>query len=457
MISSEGNKGVEANHRPGMEVCSNLMLPKNVLKTKKGRLLAFSLLYLSEGIPFGFSAIALATHLRMSGVGLTEIGLFTASLYAPWGMKWAWAPLVDLIEFKRFGSKRTWIAGAQAAMISTLGIVVFFDYSTNIQLLTTLIVIHNIFAATQDVAIDALAIKVLPEHERGLANGFMFGSSYLGQAIGGSGALLIAGKFGFAMSFPFVVFSLILILIFVTLRLQEPDGEIVASKPAGSNVIRDILVTLKQFFIELYEGFFKSGIGPIAGVVFSLLPFGALALGLVLGSALQVDLGMDENQIATLTMLGTITAATGCVLGGWIADRIGHRKALGFWYVLTTIPTFFLARQFIGAEGTAGVSITLFFYISVAYSFTSGLVQGTSTAVFMGLTSPAVAATQFTGYMALHNFVYSYSSLWQGRYADIHGYAKVLFMDGWIAFLPLVLLPFLKPRKPQNTEKSDPA
>ena len=423
------------------------MLPKNVLKTKRGRLLAFSLLYLSEGIPFGFSAIALATHLRMSGVGLTEIGLFTASLYAPWGLKWAWAPLVDLIEFKRFGAKRTWIAGAQAAMIGTLGIVVFFDYSTNIQLLTTLIVIHNIFAATQDVAIDALAIKVLPEHERGLANGFMFGSSYLGQAIGGSGALLIAGKFGFAFSFPFVLLMLILILFFVTLRIQEPASDVVAKAASDKRVLHEIIITLKQFFKELYQGFFKSGVGPIAGVIFSLLPFGALALGLVLGSALQVDLGMDENQIAKLTMLGTVFAATGCVLGGWISDRVGHRKALGTWYVLTTIPTFFLARQFTGIDGTAGVTIEMFVYVSIAYSFASGLMQGTSTAVFMGLTSPAVAATQFTGYMALHNFVYSYSSLWQGKYADLHGYAKVLFMDGWIAFVPLLLLPFLKPRK----------
>ena len=259
------------------------MLPKNVLKTKRGRLLAFSLLYLSEGIPFGFSAIALATHLRMSGVGLTEIGLFTASLYAPWGLKWAWAPLVDLIEFKRFGAKRTWIAGAQAAMIGTLGVVVFFDYSTNIQLLTTLIIIHNIFAATQDVAIDALAIKVLPENERGLANGFMFGSSYLGQAIGGSGALLIAGKFGFAFSFPFVLLMLILILFFVTLRIQEPASEVVEKATSDRSVLQEIVMTLKQFFKDLFQGFFKSGIGPAAGVIFSLLPFGALALGLVLG------------------------------------------------------------------------------------------------------------------------------------------------------------------------------
>jgi PAT family beta-lactamase induction signal transducer AmpG len=404
-------------------------------------------LYLSEWIPFGFSAIALATHLRMSGVGLTEIGAFTASLYAPWGLKWAWAPLVDLIKWKRFGPKRTWIASAQAMMIGTLGIVYFFDYSTNIQLLTTLIVIHNIFAATQDVAIDALAIKVLPENERGIANGFMFGSSYLGQAIGGSGALLIAGKFGFALSFPFVVLSLTLILVLVTLRLKEPQEPVTERLTAGASVAREILARLKQFFVELYQGFFRSGVGPMAGVVFSFLPFGALALGLVLGSTIQVDLGMDENQIAKLTMLGTIAAATGCVLGGWISDRIGHRKALGIWYVLTTIPTFFLARQFTGLEGTAGVTIAMYFYVSIAYSFTSGLVQGTSTAVFMGLTNPAVAATQFTGYMALHNFVYSYSSLWQGRYADAYGYAKVLFLDGWIAFVPLVLLPFLRPRK----------
>jgi len=423
------------------------MLPKNVLKTKRGRLLAFSLLYLSEGIPFGFSAIALATHLRMSGVGLTEIGLFTASLYAPWGMKWAWAPLVDLVKFKRFGAKRTWIAMAQSAMIGTLGIVVFFDYSTNIQLLTTLIIIHNIFAATQDIAIDALAIKVLPENERGIANGFMFGSSYLGQAIGGSGALLIAGKYGFALSFPFVLLSMTLILVFVTLRLQEPAEAYVENRNAHESVVRQIVLSLKQFFSELFQGFFKSGVGPIAGVIFSLFPFGALALGLVLGSTIQVDLGMDENQIAKLTMFGTVFAAGGCVLGGWVSDRVGHRKALGVWYVLTTIPTFFLARQFVGIEGTAGITIQMFFYVSIAYSFASGLVQGTSTAVFMGLTSPAVAATQFTGYMALHNFVYSYSSLWQGKYADLHGYAKVLFMDGWIAFIPLLLLPFLKPRK----------
>lgn len=178
------------------------MLPKNILETRRGRLTAFSLLYLSEGIPFGFTAVALVTYLRQHGVGLTEIGLFTASLYAPWGLKWAWAPLVDLVRPARFGPRRFWIVTAQTLMTLTLLLVVAIDPGSNLRLLTLLILVHNVFAAMQDIAIDALAVQVLPEHERGTANGFMFGSSYIGQAIGGSGAIFVAGRLGFRAAVP---------------------------------------------------------------------------------------------------------------------------------------------------------------------------------------------------------------------------------------------------------------
>ena len=49
----------------------------------------------------------------------------------------------------------------------------------------------------QDIRIDA-SPQVLPEHERGTANGFLFGV-VSGAAIGGSGAIFIAGKFGFGV------------------------------------------------------------------------------------------------------------------------------------------------------------------------------------------------------------------------------------------------------------------
>ena len=133
------------------------------------------------------------------------------------------------------------------------------------------------------------------------------------------------------------------------------------------------------------------------------------------------------------------------MIEGWQDDRIGHRKALGLWYILTMIPTFYLASQFFGINSMQGVTIREFTIAMFCYSLTAGLVIGTSTAVFMGLTNPMVAGTQFTGYMALCNLVYSYSNLWQGRFAEVYGYSKTLNLDGILAVIPLILIPFLKP------------
>ena len=436
------------------------MLPRDVLATKGGRLTAFSLLYLSEGIPFGFSAIAITAYLRQQGVGLTEIGVFTASLYAPWGFKWAWAPLVDLVRIQKWGHRRTWIVFAQCMMIATLGLIWFLDPGANLPFLTMLIAIHNVFAATQDIAIDALAVQVLPPKERGVANGFMFGASYLGQTIGGSGALWVAGAFGFQVSFPFILLMLALILGLVTLRLQEPVIEEAATKVGQGLkvVLTEAGHRLKVFFVDLYQGFFRSGRGPLIGVFFAAMPGGALALGLALGSTMQVDLGMDETQIANLNLWTTIVAALGCIVGGWVSDRIGHRKMLAVWYALTTLPTFYLSGQFTGAAGMDGVTIPEYYRIAIIYNFFSGLVQGTAIAVFMGLTSPLVAGTQFTGYMALKNIVYSYSSLWQGRMADAAGYAATIRLDAILGFTPILVLPFLIPstRGKKDVEEEEP-
>jgi MFS family permease len=420
----------------------------NLLGTRAGRLFTFSLLYLSEGIPFGFSAIALTVYLRQGGVGLAEIGAFTASLYAPWGFKWAWAPLVDLIRVQRFGHRRFWIMLAQTLMIITLGMIMFFDVSRNLPLLTLLIAIHNVFAATQDVAIDALAVEVLPEHERGMANGFMFGSSYLGQTIGGSAALFVAGRFGWPATFPFVCATLAAILAFVVFVLREPAkaaaAETVRAAEEAAGFFGKFFGRLAEFFRELFLGFFRSGPGPLVGVVLAILPVGAIALGLALGSTLQVDLGMTEGQIAKLTLWQTIAAALGCVAGGWVADKIGHRLSLAIWVAITTVPTFLLAREFTGA-GVEGVTLGEFWNLSIIYNFAAGLTNASSIAVYMGLTSPKVAGTQFTGYMALKNLVYTYTSAWQGSMAASRGYPLPLRLDCLIAFVPLILYPWLRP------------
>lgn len=433
----------------------------NLLDSRRGRLVVFSLLYLSEGIPFGFTSVALAALFRQQGMGLAQIGAFTAALYAPWAFKWAWAPLVDLIRPKRFGPSRTWIVLAQSMMILSLAAMLLFDLSTKVQILTLLAIVHNTFAATSDVAIDGLAVRVIPKDELGTANGFMFGSQYFGIALGGSGALGVAAFLGFPGAFAFCLVAMVLLLVFVSLPLREPaDAEdLTAAANAADPVFRRLSGILTSFLKEVYVGLFRSGRGPMVGVLFALLPMGAMALSLSTFTTMQVDLGMAEGRIAVLTFVANICAAVGSLLGGFLSDRWGHRRCLAVWYTLSAAPTLWLASRFTGL-GMEGITVGILTLAAVTYYFAFGLQYGTKNAIYMSLTNPKVAGTQFTAYMALNNLVYTYSSLWQNPLAAESGYGSMLNLDGMVAFLPLLLIPFLVPARrsepPSNRHSGPP-
>src|SRR5881398_2401478 len=126
----------------------------DLLASRRGRLAAFFLLYITEGIPLGFAAVAIATELRRRGVGPAEIGAFVGSFYLPWAFKWAAGPFVDVFRSKRFGHRRGWILFTQVMMIITLAVLVFVPVSgSTLWIFTAILLVHNSYGAVQDVAI----------------------------------------------------------------------------------------------------------------------------------------------------------------------------------------------------------------------------------------------------------------------------------------------------------------
>jgi len=420
---------------------------RNLLDSRPGRIASFGILYVSEGIPLGFAAVAIAAYMRRQGLDVAQVGAFVAAFYLPWAFKWAWAPLVDLVRLERFGGRKAWIALCQAVMILTLVVLSRIDFAAHFDLLIALVLVHNVFASTSDIAIDALAVGTLHADERGTANGFMFGGAYLGQALGGGGAMFVAGSYGFEAAVLYVGLALSAVLAFVLLFLRDPSLAGRAGPVAGEahRIWSALVGKVRNFGRELATGFFRSGPGPMVGVAFALLPMGAMALNAAVAQSMQVDLGMTDEQIARLNVYTTVLAATGCVIGGAVADRLGHRRMLGAWYLLTTLPTLYLAVSIAVADGLSGVSIAQYYAAAMSFSFCVGMHYGTGAALFMGLTNPLVAATQFTGYMALRNLVISYTNFWQGTLADAQGYAAVLFLDAGLVVAPLLLLPFVRP------------
>jgi hypothetical protein len=110
--------------------------------------------------------------MRRQGLGTEAIGVFIAALYLPWGFKWIVGPIVDTISSDRFGAARTWIVPRAAG---SRGVPAHRDPD---RLHCRNQAFHRAHVPGERVQRDAgrrdrraAAINVLPEHERGVANG----------------------------------------------------------------------------------------------------------------------------------------------------------------------------------------------------------------------------------------------------------------------------------------------
>ncbi len=427
----------------------------NLLATKNGRLTAFFLLYVTEGIPLGFAATAVATRLRRMDVGPAEIGAFVGSFYLPWAFKWAFGPLVDVFSSERFGRRRSWIIGTQVMMAVTLLSTVMLDLPQQLGLFTIILLVHNTFGAMQDVAIDALACSTLQDNERGVASGMMFAGAYMGMMVGGSGVLMLSTVTGFPSTFFFVAGCLLAVTALVVLPMKEAPGP-ARAVATGSRLARAGR-EMQTFAVDTFRSFLGSP-GAFGGLLFALLPAGAMSLSLALQSNLAVELGLDDDKVALLNFWTSIFSAGFCVLGGYLSDRLGRRRTLFVYLACMSLPVFYLMHALSQYGWVMPVSasdasrpavpaalITALWVATLLYAAFQGLMYGTRSAIMMDVTNPAVAATQFTAYMALMNLAISYSSMWQGIAIEVWGYPTTLLVDGVTGLLGLLVLPWLKP------------
>jgi len=193
-------------------------------------------------------------------------------------------------------------------------------------------------------------------------------------------------------------------------------------------------------------------------VLYAVLPAGAYALSLALQSNLAVELGLDDNEVAQLNLYTTLIFAPACILGGWLSDRFGRRSTLAIFVFLTVVPTLWLAwtmwqagwimpvdMKMADRPQPSTVLIVTFWVACIVYNVFQGLYYGIRSALFMDITTPAVAATQFTAYMALMNLCISYTATWQGSVVELIGYPQTLVLDSVVGLLGMALLPFMRP------------
>ena len=167
----------------------------HVSRLARYRLLA--VLYASQFFPLGFFYYALTAVLRKRGVPLEQIGaLQLLALF--WVVKFAWAPLLDRYGSRRLGHYRGWLLLLQGLMVVAVLLLLPLDVGDDLPLVFVLVGTIAFLSATQDVATDATAVRVLLPSERGLGNGIQLACGYFGFIVGGGGILVIYDHLGWA-------------------------------------------------------------------------------------------------------------------------------------------------------------------------------------------------------------------------------------------------------------------
>ena len=200
-------------------------------ENKTRRVITLCILYFAQGLPWGFASVAFAAYLVENGTEVKDIAILFATVALPWTFKWIWGPVVDAVFIERFGPRRQWVLFAQTGMAVSLGGLLVIDatigdLNTEIQLVTRVLFIHNIFASLQDVATDALAVEILQPDEVAKVNGFMFAAKRLGIIIGGAALGVLVTKIGII---GVIVASMVLLLMvawFPLTMIEKPGVQL---------------------------------------------------------------------------------------------------------------------------------------------------------------------------------------------------------------------------------------
>ncbi len=408
------------------------------LATRTRRKFLFFSLYLSEGAPIGFIWLALPTRLRASGVDIEDITWLTAILVLPWTFKFLWAPLVDLLRTRRW-NLRHWIVTAQIVMGLSLLPLIWLDPVHSFRALGALLLVHAFAAATQDVAIDALCISTTSASERGQYNGWMQAGMLIGRAVMGGGALVLGQHIGETA----VVSLLVLITTFsilLVLMARSHGAERVITTETGH--LRKVWESVKTACRQRNTWL---------GLLFALIGGAAFKSLEVIYGPFLVDRGYDKTTIGWFSAGPMIVAMiVGSLVGGWLADRVGHRRcvAASLVYIAASIAG-------LAASELAFGSGTHLLVLLAVTAFGIGVFTASSYALFMDISHPLIAATQFSAFMGATNGCESWSSYVIGGLIKSQGYPVAMLV---LCGASLVALPLLASMKlTRKTPHSSPS
>jgi PAT family beta-lactamase induction signal transducer AmpG len=382
----------------------------NMQESRTARFTTVCALYFAQGVPWFFIATALVTFLVDNGsmdddqkLALIAMGMI------PWIIgKLVLGPVIDRYQFKSMGRRRPWVLISQLGMMLTMAAFLLVDDpAEDLETLGLFFLIHNIFAALQDVSSDALAVDMLKDEELPLANGLMFVAKGLGAMFAVLGLSRVLNDSGFQSALLIqipLLFAVMLVPLFV---LERPGDKRFPWSPSPSEVTQNDESDAMTFG-EILSGFRTAVADKPARLALVLCTVMWIGGGMGTGMGIidfqweflfveeldwkaQKYLDMKGAPVFLMTMLGFL-------IGGLLGSKFGSYRTLTYAVGIGTVLTVLWSLS-----RSMWTDSSFMLPAWLLWTLVWAIVGANLLAFLMSLTTKDIGGTQFSIYMTLIN------------------------------------------------------
>lgn len=376
-----------------------------------------STLYFSQGFPFGIVNETVNLYLSFTKVPLSTIGLF-GSVGILWTLKFFWAPLVDAI-----GTYRRWIFGALVVLSGSL-VALGMVRPASPAFWGALIVLV-LASATQDIAIDALAIRITPPELLGVVNSARVAAYRVAMIVAGGGVAMLADRMGWRGAFG-VAAAVPIVMLFL-LAFAAP-GERRTPGP-HENPLLGLIVWARR----------PGALALVAVILLYRLGDNSL---MAMIRPYWVSRGFSATEVGNVTTtLGMICTIAGAIAGGAFIARFGVYRGLlllGIAQMLSNLAYAFVAMTNAGRPALYGAA--------VIETFCGGLGTAAFLSFLMLICDRRNAATEYAMLSALFGIGRTFAIALSGYVAQDLGFARYYWLTAALALPGLALLPLIRAR-----------
>ena len=314
------------------------------------RLLIIFAFGVASGYPWLLIGSSMTAWLQESGLSRSSIGFF-GSIFGAYAINFLWAPLVDRVRFPglaRLGPRRSWILGMQLLMTAATLTIAFTGPTENMLLVASLSLAIAVCSATQDVAIDAYRVELIPRHESAtISHGSAMTTAgwWTGYGLVGVVPFTVVDLPGWSWSRIYLLLALFwVVLMVVTLLVpkarQKRDRfaaaeaeyeEKLARRSGEPGVWQKLVAWLAVTLVEPLREFFSRS-GPRLAIFVLLFVF-TFKLGEAFLGRMSIvfykEIGFTDTQIGQYSKLGTgLVTIVFSILGSIVNARFGLIKGL---------------------------------------------------------------------------------------------------------------------------------